>query len=56
MNEPRYEIWCQPNPGLLPEFLEDCFTYEEAREARNEWRMTHPYVWIQDKETGEQVN
>lgn len=55
---PRYEIWtadlnslydCEARP---PVFVEDCFTLDEAFEARSEWQTPDTAAWVQDKETG----
>lgn len=59
MKAPEYEIWAADLNSLYdeaaaaPVFMEDCFSYDEAVNARNEYRTHDCAAWIQHKETGE---
>jgi len=58
---PKYEVWGgwfeDARYGASPDFLEDCETLEEAREAVKNYRSDRArYAEIRDKETQEIVD
>lgn len=58
-NEPMFEIWgayLSSDETSPATFLEDCYTIDEARKARDEWQSNPDQAaWIHDKDTGKVV-
>jgi hypothetical protein len=52
---PMFEIWgydAEDVDNTPARFREDCFSLEEAVNARAEWQLNGRAAWIIDKETG----
>ena len=57
---PKYEIWGLDDPSsdlgfATGVFREDCWTIEEAWDARSDWQTRGRAAWIVEKDTGRVV-